>query len=333
GGTDRSTASPLETKAGEHTHLEFALKPGPGFHVSGGFIGFPAGQTPSITVAARSGEQVFSGAQINPVNATFTIPKIPAGVYVIKAAGPAGDGTAIVAETMVNVSGDLGDVRLVAQSGISIPVVVHHESGASAAPADQAKVLVRRWVQGVYVFMTLQPTAEGAEPVTQVQAAPEGEGLVLRNVTPGSYSVSIEAPGYVRSATSGSTDLLREDLVVPAGAAVPPIEVTVAKDTGSLTLKGLNADPGVQVGVVIVPETALRRPRILGVYDGHDGDEVTISGLAPGDFEVFAFEDLDDIEYMNPQVLEQYASQAAHVTIPANGQASVTINLIPAEGH
>jgi hypothetical protein len=261
--------------------------------------------------------------QINPANATFTISRIPAGVYVLKAVGLNGDG----AETTINVSGDLAGVRLVAQIGISIPVVVHHEGGASAAFTNQVK-RYRHWGQEVSVFMTLRSAAAGADPVPQVQSAQEGEGLVLKNVRPGSYSVFVAAPGYVRSATCGSTDLLREDLVVSAGSAVPPIEVTVAEDTGSLTLKSLPADPGVQVGIVIVPDSAPGRPRMIGLYSGN---ELTVSGLAPGDFEVFAFEDLEEVEYMNPEVLGQYASQAAHVTIPANGQASVTVNLIPAE--
>jgi hypothetical protein len=327
GGTDRSTASPLEIKAGEHTRLEFVLKPGPGFHVSGEFIGFPAGQAPVITVAGRSGDELSAGVQINPVNSTFTVPSLAAGLYVIKATDHAGDGSAIIAETTIHVSDDLTGVRLVAQSGISIPVMVHREG----QPPPNVRITTGKNVQETPVFVTLEPTREPGEHVSQLQASQDGKGVALQNVSPGSYLVRVQAfAGYVRSVTCGSADLLLEDLVVPAGAAVPPIEVTMGEDTGSLTLKGLPPDPGVRTGVVIVPDSAPQHPQILGFYGG---SEVTVSGLAPGDVEVFAFEDLDEVEYMNSEVLQQYASQASHVVIPANGQASVTVNVILAEGQ
>ncbi len=54
---------------------------------------------------------------------------------------------------------------------------------------------------------------------------------MLENVAPGRYRVRVDTSlGFVSSIESGGTDLQRQPLVVGAGAAPPPIEVTVRDD-------------------------------------------------------------------------------------------------------
>jgi hypothetical protein len=50
--------------------------------------------------------------------------------------------------------------------------------------------------------------------------------------------------------------------------------------------------------------------------------------LAPGEYLVFAFDRINDIEYSNPEVLQNYSSQAAHITLSANQRAKVALELI-----
>jgi hypothetical protein len=60
---------------------------------------------------------------------------------------------------------------------------------------------------------------------------PEDESLLIENVRPGRYRVNaVTGFGYVGSISSGGTDLLREPLVVGAGAAMPPIEIALRDD-------------------------------------------------------------------------------------------------------
>jgi hypothetical protein len=50
-------------------------------------------------------------------------------------------------------------------------------------------------------------------------------------------------------------------------------------------------------------------------------------GLAPGEYLIYAF-DSDRLEYTNPDVLQAYASQAAHVTLSPNQKLQVALELI-----
>ena len=55
-----------------------------------------------------------------------------------------------------------------------------------------------------------------------------------------------------------------------------------------------------------------------------------MGGLAPGEYLVFAFDHVEGLEYSNPDVMDAYASQAAHVTLTAGQQAQVQVELIHA---
>src|SRR6202043_391896 len=72
------------------------------------------------------------------------------------------------------------------------------------------------------------------------------ESLVIENVLPGRYRVSVTTGiGYVSAITSGSTDLLQKPLVVGAGGTIPAMEITVRDDGAELdgTLDYVKAGP------------------------------------------------------------------------------------------
>src|SRR6202035_5780187 len=75
------------------------------------------------------------------------------------------------------------------------------------------------------------------------------ESLVIENVLPGRYRVSVNTGiGYVSAIISGSTDLLQKPLVVGAGGTIPPMEITVRDDGAELdgTLDFVKVGPGRQ---------------------------------------------------------------------------------------
>ncbi|HSM84806.1 MAG TPA: hypothetical protein VLT16_01585, partial [Candidatus Limnocylindrales bacterium] len=56
--------------------------------------------------------------------------------------------------------------------------------------------------------------------------------------------------------------------------------------------------------------------------------ELLSAPLAPGEYKVFAFDSIDGLDYTNPEAIAPYASSAAHVTVSANGNTSVTVDLV-----
>jgi hypothetical protein len=77
--------------------------------------------------------------------------------------------------------------------------------------------------------------------------------------------------------------------------------------------------------IVVVPQPVSKiAPRVMGIGAG----SFTMTGLAPGEYLVFAFDRIDTLEYTNPDALQAYESQAAHVTLSANQNGQVALDLI-----
>lgn len=318
-GADQSGASPQEVKAGEHIDLHFTLKRRPAFQVSGQVLGFALNHNLRVAVVNSQGDAFQPQVKFNSANTTFTIRSVPAGTYVLRAFGEGNDGQMIFTDAAINVTRDLTGVLLSFVAGVSVPVTVRPESKPSP---------YKRGVDAPPVRMAFRPKTEGASLVTGPELTDDGKGWALKSVKPGVYSAAMRAStGYVKSAVCGNTDLLREDLIVPDGGAVPPIEITLAQDSGSLTLK-LPAGTDNSAGILIVPDTS---PALAEERPFQDGAELFVAGLAPGDYKVFAFASLDEVEYANPDVLARYRSNATEVTIPPNGTVTASVQLIPVE--
>jgi hypothetical protein len=52
-------------------------------------------------------------------------------------------------------------------------------------------------------------------------------------------------------------------------------------------------------------------------------------GVAPGDYALLAFDNGDQLEYANPEVLDPYLSGAAHISLQPHGTASINLTLSP----
>jgi hypothetical protein len=229
-------------------------------------------------------------------------------------------------EVGLTIHANVTDIRISLVPAASIPIVVRTEfTKKSPAGSDYATF------QSVNVRLRpLDAHHQDNGFKLSFNSVPKAadSALKARDVTAGKYSLealpTVDSV-YVQSAKCGPTDLLREELVVPPAGQPPPIEIILRDDGGTVAgnVKGVTGSPAT---LLIVPQFApMQLPRIVKA-DGHGAFQS--SGLAPGDYRIFAFDSLDDIEYANPKVLDKYASRAAQVKISANRTAAVTVGLI-----
>jgi hypothetical protein len=129
----------------------------------------------------------------------------------------------------------------------------------------------------------------------------------------------------VQSASYGQTNVLYDDISVSPGQSYP-LDVVLRDDSASIsgTLKPADGLPP-HATVVVVPQPISRlEPHMSrGVADSFN-----VSGLAPGDYLVFAFDQTEGLELSDQDVIDTYASQAAHVTLTPNQKAQVQLDLI-----
>jgi hypothetical protein len=324
GVSDLTSASPIQLSAGQQASADFSMSAVPVYQLTGTVTGYFPEQGVGIQVFNPSGDEVSFSTNFNMESGMIHVDNVPAGSYIVRAFSQTPN-TALRSEVRVNVASNIENLRLVLGPAISIPIVARMESrsslnqGASTGNQDQPPVSVR-------LISTETTSAESYS--TLMQQGPGHNVMVLQNVDPGTYAVDVipQGPWYVQSASYAQTNLLYDDISVATGGQSSPMEI-VLRDDGASVAGSVKTSDGSQpqATVLVVPQPASKvTPKMAQVFSG--GFDVT--GLAPGEYLVFAFDRVDGMEYSNPDVLQGYASQAAHITLAANQKAQVVLDLI-----
>ena len=319
GATDPTAAAPIILAPGQQQEVQFSLKPQPVFKISGIVRGYQPEMGVNIEFVDKIGEQLALPLQFDPQTGRFNT-KIPAGDYTLRAR--AQDAREVAAADLpISVTGDVSGVQVILGPGASIPIVVQKEGQNVEAPRS----LRNEIPVAVHLFSSSSPLS-----ANDFWSAPDPQGhtIAIRNVEPGKYFVEVttESTWYVQSVTSGSTDLLRDELVVPAGSQIPAIEVVLRND--GATLRGtVQFDGSPEQGTaILVPDRGSAAQ--AKVAPASQSGEFTFRQLAPGDYRLLAFDRVSDLEYRDPEVLNSYLSRGVHVSVQANRQSNTSVELI-----
>ncbi len=156
----------------------------------------------------------------------------------------------------------------------------------------------------------------------------------LQNVSADHYWMNVYGlppPFYVKSIRMGDADGLESGLDTTQGAA-GTLEITISGNGGQI--EGTAADskqkPGFRAMVVLVPDPPRRERSMLyktGPIDatGH----FSLAGIAPGEYKLFAWEQIDDGAYQDPEFLKPYENQGQAVTIREGSRETAQLKVIP----
>src|ERR1017187_4302126 len=327
GGPDLASAAPIQLAAGQHAEADFSATAGPVYQVSGSVTGYAPQQGVGFQFLSPSGDDLSLPTKFNMETGRFDVDSVPPGSYVVKAFSQAGPDQPLRGEAHLNVAAaNVENLHIILGPAMSIPVVVRMESRASSNQGSAAEGM-----QAVPIAVRLissdQTTPESYS--TAVRGSPGANSVVLQNVEPGKYSVDLIPHGawYVQSAKYGQTNLLHDDLVVASAGQSYPMEIVLRDDGASLTGTVQTSEgPYAEATVVVVPEPASKVAAKVAYSFAQNG--FTFNGLAPGEYLVYAFDYTEGIEYSNPDALQTYASQAAHVTLSPNQKTQVALDLI-----
>jgi protocatechuate 3,4-dioxygenase beta subunit len=134
---------------------------------------------------------------------------------------------------------------------------------------------------------------------------------------------------YLKSVFFGTAEVTDTGFVpAPGGELHVFVSPDGAQIQGVVTDKSDKPVPGAII--VTVPETSRRRRRDL--YQIGQSDQLghfQIRGVAPGNYNLFAFESIGDQPYYDPEFLKQHISQSTELEADEKGHYSVTLKLIP----
>lgn len=319
---DLASAAPIQLASGAQGEADFSLAAVPVYQVTGTVSGHTPEQGVGFQVLTPSGDEVSMPTNFNMETGGFTLEDVPAGSYLLRALSQMSL-QPMRAETRIAVASNLDGIRMTLSPAVSIPIVVRmdaHASSGGSSPAGYS----RRPPVSVHLIPQDLSAAELFST-----AEPNGSGILLQNIDFGAYTVDVKAqpPWYVQSATYGQSNVLYDDISIAPGQGYS-MDIVLRDDGASIsgTLKSSGGTPQ-HATIVILPQpaTKLGARTLQGITD-----TFSLSGLAPGEYLVFAFDHVEGMEYSNPDVMDAYASQAAHVTLTASQQAQVQVELIHA---
>jgi hypothetical protein len=318
GVTDFSAAVALELRPGTTVQADFTLAMARAFRVSGRITGQGNEQNVRLFLLHSSGQKLELESHFDAKTGAFAFMNVPAGEYRVVAECVGCAGTSFYGEAPVIVSSRDVRVNLAVKELGYLRAETRDDSPAAAEAQDATTLDVR--------LSPLQPLGQTISLRLIVIA---GGDMVTPNefyVPPGAYRVEFipEGPLHLASVSYGGQNLLREDLTVRADSAYQQLQIIVRRD--GATLSG-TVQPEVSPtgAVLLVPRSPALQARVARI---DKDNRYQLQGVAPGDYDLFAFDQIDNLEYHDPSFLRAYEDRARHVSLRANQTESVTLDLI-----
>ena len=333
GGSDPATAVPLKVLPGRTVQANFSLKRERFIRLSGTVSGYAPQERIFLMLQDSSGRPPDSEIIFDNATGSFHTKWIPPGIHTLSALSALADAGATsctsFASLRVNATSNLSNLHLVLQPTANIPANVRIRSSAGSAEQQPPAVQLFLAPQDTQFLTRAIPFVPSAQP-ENVEFSRDSAG-VFPGVRPGTYELTfaIGAPSssyYLDSATWGSADLLRDELVFDSSGAAPPIEIVLRDDAATLNGTVALGDPPAEATVVVLSDR--RKPRYVSV--GSKGT-FAFPALAPGAYRVFAIDSSANVDYEDPAFLAKISSKIQEITLTPKQSASINLELATVE--
>lgn len=347
GTPDPQRASSIDLPPGaDYGGVDFTLNPAIGRRVHVTVVDGNAGQSgqrPSTLIlvprnAAGPMDVKRSGTNVNG-EGQFTA--IPPGSYNLIATGGFPPGTATMARQGTAPSRPMATKR----SGASVPVEVADQDvdvTVSLEPsvdiAGRVTIEGLRDGTGVDSHPVVSVLAEGATATSQgITDFAEFQGndkFDLVDVVAGDYSVLVEQipqNQYLKSVRFGSTDVLADGLHIDSRLS-GTLDIVLGANGGTVTgtVADAGGQPAANVSVTLVPDENRRnRDDLYKKVSADAAGRFTIQGIAPGDYTIFAWDNLDPANLYDADFIHRFESQGRAVHLSESGTESGELTSIP----
>ena len=327
GTTDASTASLVDLPGGVNlTGVDLKIAETRAVRVRGRVINGLTGQPAlgaTIALVPRRGTVATGSSQRASVANTgaFEFRHMAPGSYDLVASAPAAGGR-LAAHTPIDIGGaDIDNVSLTLQIQLTMSgrITVENMQAGVTAPMNGIRVELRR-EPFTPELLVLLPTvsADGT--------------FSLSGVTPGDYQIKVGLAGfrgYIKSARYGAVDALNPPFHIDVAGQ---LEIVISPDAGSLD--GIVLDdmqkPFPDATVVLVPDPPRRQRFDLFYAAGSDASgRLHLDSVAPGDYRMFAWDDVPADAWQDPDFLRQYEDRGKPVRISEGTKQILELRLIP----
>jgi hypothetical protein len=168
------------------------------------------------------------------------------------------------------------------------------------------------------------------------QAVDASGAFVIRNVPEATYTLTLSplpTGAYIADIREGGASVFDSGIV--AGTASHE-QIEIILDTNGQTLEGVVLDEKQQpvsgAAVALVPPANRRQNAALYRTARSEADgRFKLTGVAPGDFKVFAWKNVPATAWQNAQFLSRYEAQGRNVNVKVENNASLRLTVISAK--
>jgi 5-hydroxyisourate hydrolase-like protein (transthyretin family) len=329
GTTDRAQAASVDVSAGSVVNgINFTVGPSPVQKIRGRVTNARS----QATVSVSSGNQGMIGAavstSVSPIDGSFEFAGVLPGSYSLTAQ----DLTGLVSSPMAVLVGnrDVESLSVALEPPVALSVRLTLEG---VAPGTEP-------LAGL--IGTLRPdldALQGGAPanvrIANIQLG-AGNAMTFPNVPPGDYLLDISQnvlregvkTVYVKSVRLGREDALGRFRLSSDSPRV--LDVVLTTESGLLqgVALGRAGDPAANVTVVLVPASARKRMSLYqSVVTSTDG-KFRLQGIPPGDYKVFAWDDIETGAWANAEFIRPYESRGQTVRVSENSNEAIVLSVI-----
>jgi uncharacterized protein (DUF2141 family) len=329
GVSDLSRTQPIELHAGDEiSGIDLSFVALRSVRVSGHVINASSAPTKEaqVTLVGGSGAMTFAAGQASTgAKGAFEIPGVAPGSYTLIAEqfGTADAEKVIRGRISVEVGEvNLGDVEVIVGPGASVSGHVRTEGKTNP---DLTKLTVSLDAQDDLSSMGFAPD------VSNVALRSDGT-FTFHDVPEGNYHIKVlPLPDGYYLKPSGEADAVEAGVKVARNHAVS-VEITLSAGAGRVSGSvAKNQQPFAGGTVVLVPEGARRsQPRFYRQALTDSAGRFTISSVAPGDYKLFAWEEIERGMYLDPDFIQSYEDSGKPAHVEEGGNLNLEVELIPA---
>jgi hypothetical protein len=317
---EQSAATPIEVGPGaEITGLSFPMRKSPVFRIRGKAAGLPSGnERVQITLRSRDLNQgmFFGGGVSRKPDGTFEIANVRPGSYYVAAMAMDRMGMTTLGRASVDVTNaDVNDVLLTAMPALQMRGSVRVEGGQAVTYGNMQVMLM--------------PADGFGGPPGRVK---EDGTFVFESVSRDKYRIwafGLPDGSYLKSVRAGGQDITQSGLDLSAAETGPELEVILsmkpAAVEGAVDREKPETPPGI---VMLVPDPfheelpavpPLRMPQSVD-----QNGRFTIKSVPPGNYRIYAFEDFDMQEGIDPEMLKRLESKSERISVGEGETARAT---------
>jgi protocatechuate 3,4-dioxygenase beta subunit len=268
---------------------------------------------------ANSGKGGFGAGNMQAdESGKFSFPSVVPGTYTLTAGASSRDKYIATRIPLEVRDEDIDNLAVTIVPGIALPGQVLVEG---AAQADLNKVS----------FSLLSPNDDGGG----LGNLKPDRTFLMEDVSAGHYFLRpnyLPDGFYVKSARMGESDVLDGGADVGADTA-GPLQIVLSPHAGQVTGRVQNPDtqmPAAFSVVVLAPEEKARREQewFYSHVTADRAGSFTLKNIAPGNYMLYAWEEIESGAYLDPDFLKPFESKAQAVSIKEDDRVTLQIDQI-----